>query len=716
VTTTPVTTTPYTTQAVTTTPVTTKPVTTQAYTTQAVTTTPVTTTPYTTQAVTTTPVTTTPVTTQVYTTECITTEAVTTQAVTTQPVTTQPVTTQPYTTQAYTTQAVTTTPVTTQPYTTQAYTTQAVTTKPIYPVTTGAPVPPPPPPPPPVIPPYQTDCDTNGQGHFFGSVPSLFNVFVFEDFYCLNSDTQGRLAAGGNITIEHYAVGCEIYPPPVPGSTCIEYGSLTCVDAIATGDWVDNLVAGGSLTATSSQLWIGNVVYGTTLNSDFTFNFQQDCYIQQEHPIDFAVWEVYEQQLSAKLCAMTTTGTDTVEEGWKLVLHGTGATVDVFSIQGSDLCGPNIRGFDIEGTGNSTVIINVHGDSLDCGGYTMGFSTPPYNAAKVLFNFCEATSITLSAVQWRGSILAPWADITPINGAISGQIIAKSFVSHNKTCLQQDWVQFEGCIPDACLNVNPRPYCTETQDKWDDSCPLSSIDTSITERTPVTGACCLDLAFDTCYGQAGVSVGCVDNGYFLALTSAEEIRAFLPQTDSTNIAPFTEDYLNPSTTSAGAAAGELVSLVLATGFDKCLADQVGLCSLFDEIYICGLTSGADSCDDFYGYTIGELVAEANQVIGGCPAAGAHSIQTIYSCLKTVNAAFLDCKTISAPAQPASYCPCDQKYCSVQPLSIQEMTTDNAGYSSNGPVNTEVGIEGVSQGNGLFASLVLLLVATLVALL
>lgn len=61
---------------------------------------------------------------------------------------------------------------------------------------------------------------------FFGPYASHFNTFVFEDFVGKNSDTEGRLFAGGNINIKSWAVGCRVYTT----SNCINFGSVTCGD------------------------------------------------------------------------------------------------------------------------------------------------------------------------------------------------------------------------------------------------------------------------------------------------------------------------------------------------------------------------------------------------------------------------------------------------------------------------------------------------------
>jgi choice-of-anchor A domain-containing protein len=141
-------------------------------------------------------------------------------------------------------------------------------------------------------------------------VPSLFNTFVFEDFICYHSDTEGRLAAGGNVEIENYAVGCRVRPPP-PGAGCIAFGSATCANASSNGEWLDNLVVDGDLYARNLELKLGNIAVGGTHNGDLSVNFQEDCTIHDGHPIRFDEWKIYLQTLSSQLCSMPATGMST---------------------------------------------------------------------------------------------------------------------------------------------------------------------------------------------------------------------------------------------------------------------------------------------------------------------------------------------------------------------------------------------------------------------
>jgi choice-of-anchor A domain-containing protein len=72
----------------------------------------------------------------------------------------------------------------------------------------------------------------------------------------------------------------------------------------------------------------------------------------------------------------------------------------------------------------AVVLINVAGTAASF--QNMGFSFSGIDAAHVLFNFQDATSLTLGGIGFLGSILAPKADVTFNNGNMTGTMIAKS--------------------------------------------------------------------------------------------------------------------------------------------------------------------------------------------------------------------------------------------------------------------------------------------------
>ncbi len=152
-------------------------------------------------------------------------------------------------------------------------------------------------------------------------------------------------------------------------------------------------------------------------------------------------------RLSEKIRDLPATGS----VNWQynaLTLTGTGAALEVFNVAGSQLCTPTGTGssttvFNLNGVdSDATVLINVDGSALACSGFWMNNN---YNERHVLFNFHQASSLTLSNLEFRGSILAVNADLgESVNGLMSGQVFAKSWKALNANCMQQRWSSFEG--------------------------------------------------------------------------------------------------------------------------------------------------------------------------------------------------------------------------------------------------------------------------------
>jgi len=303
------------------------------------------------------------------------------------------------------------------------------------------------------------------------------------------------VAAGGNVNISGYSVGCKVYPPPQAGG-CVPYGSVTCEQIANDGNWVSTVVSGQNIYATGGEIKLGNVATVGQYYADSTIKYGAGCTAFIGELIDFDYWKQYLIGLSAKVAGLTATGTASFQYG-TLTLTGTLAHhMEVFSVRGSDLCSANyinIVNFD----SYATIFINVMGDNLNCG--RCGFSQ--YNQQNVLFNFFEARTLTFQSVAWMGSVLAPYADIINPTGNMVGQVFANSWKSPGVTCMQQNWYPFQGCIT-SCYWHRSDALCTYSGDAWgQDTCSSSS-------SCPAFAA--LNNEFDYCL-PLGIVVGCGQN-------------------------------------------------------------------------------------------------------------------------------------------------------------------------------------------------------------
>lgn len=121
-----------------------------------------------------------------------------------------------------------------------------------------------------------------------------------------------------------------------------------------------------------------------------------------------------------------------------VTLTGTNAGINVFNIQGSHWNQLYALTFAGPGTG---AIINI----LGTGSYGSSFGTINYgnlSAVDVVFNFPNATGVTLNGPQIRGTLLAPNAHVNLQGGFVDGSVVAKSFHSEGTTIGGTGFSQF----------------------------------------------------------------------------------------------------------------------------------------------------------------------------------------------------------------------------------------------------------------------------------
>ncbi|MCW1926613.1 choice-of-anchor A family protein [Luteolibacter arcticus] len=119
-----------------------------------------------------------------------------------------------------------------------------------------------------------------------------------------------------------------------------------------------------------------------------------------------------------------------------------GHQVAVFNVSGDVLFGQN-NGFDrleLNLNGAQTILINVSGTDITIAkNFTNGFTN---NEKKILFNFYEATSLTVNR-NVRGGIFAPFANVNQVNTNLDGTVVAASL---NQTAEIHN-ERFDGYLP-----------------------------------------------------------------------------------------------------------------------------------------------------------------------------------------------------------------------------------------------------------------------------
>ena len=282
---------------------------------------------------------------------------------------------------------------------------------------------PPTPPSPPDVPPAVTNVVTLCELMDFGK---RFNAVVFGDLAVSGGDSEGAILVWGNATLpDGYTVG--LYSgagEPTPDA----------------GIRDDGLIVGGNLVI-GSQPVNGNVVYGDTYQgtnrawSGYALRHVDPVTIDRlgNVPADGSGRTAADllaavRELSEKVGAWEDTGAVTNAEDGSLVLVGTNAVRNVFSVTAEQWSGSQ-RDWIFDVPAGSKIIVNVAGDFVDMANGRMVLPVG-VSSVDVLVNYVDATGISLAHFAHSGSVLAPYASGTFTGGAIEGiAILGGSVVS-----------------------------------------------------------------------------------------------------------------------------------------------------------------------------------------------------------------------------------------------------------------------------------------------
>jgi choice-of-anchor A domain-containing protein len=227
-----------------------------------------------------------------------------------------------------------------------------------------------------------------------------YNLFLTGD-YNEGTDLEGRVAAGGNITMTNFSVGWKL----------------------PEADSAPKIVAGGNLTLSSGSVW-GNALYGGAYSGNMV-DYLQGGSATKGTPVDFAARGSQLRTLSSQLASLTATG-ETQAPPWNvLTLQGSNVEsgLEVFEVSAADLSRATqliIRGVST----TSVAVVNVRGPSVTLQGGR------EYAGNNVLFNYVDATSITANGYGIHGTVLAPDARVFFSNGSWDGGIYAKSLTGN----------------------------------------------------------------------------------------------------------------------------------------------------------------------------------------------------------------------------------------------------------------------------------------------
>src|SRR5262249_46642536 len=124
---------------------------------------------------------------------------------------------------------------------------------------------------------------------------------------------------------------------------------------------------------------------------------------------------------SAAWAALAANGTSTDTYG-TLGLTGTDPSLDVFRISADALASAN--GLNLSAPAGATVLVNVPGTTAQV--QSFGMTVSGTDLRHLLFNSPEAPALTVAAINFQGSVLAPRAAVTFNNGNLEGTLVAQS--------------------------------------------------------------------------------------------------------------------------------------------------------------------------------------------------------------------------------------------------------------------------------------------------
>jgi choice-of-anchor A domain-containing protein len=224
-----------------------------------------------------------------------------------------------------------------------------------------------------------------------------YNLFLLEDYSGGENKIQGKVAAGGNITMSDFTVGFDL-PADNVSNTMVAGGNLTLSAGTVYGDtWY-----GGS-SATGVQTQRGPLT--NDLPSDFKTR-------------GFAARFAELRALSSQLAALS--GQTRRPEWGVLNLKGEDPCLNVFEVTASDF--NDVMARNITAPPGSFTVVNIRGTASTPLRYGFNVSNP----RRVIYNFVDATSLDASDVGVLGTVLAPHARVTFNYGSWTGGLYAVS--------------------------------------------------------------------------------------------------------------------------------------------------------------------------------------------------------------------------------------------------------------------------------------------------
>lgn len=250
---------------------------------------------------------------------------------------------------------------------------------------------------------------------FMLSRVSDYNVVTLDDYTAANSDVEGRMLVGGDLSVENYSVGL------------LDQGGVSAV-------------VGGSASIHNGSLY-GDIVWGASASLT-NVGFPVGGVSTQGTPVNFSFVDADLTDLSDDIAALPSNGTTTVTSWGGIELNGSDPLRNVFRMSSNDLTGA--VSFTLNAPSTSTVIVDIVGTNVSMTNF--GFAYNGHPQSQVLFNVNDSSTVHMSGVGFEGTLLAPYSSVDFINGQMNGQLWIREFDGDigGQTEGQLNWLPFDG--------------------------------------------------------------------------------------------------------------------------------------------------------------------------------------------------------------------------------------------------------------------------------
>lgn len=256
-----------------------------------------------------------------------------------------------------------------------------------------------------------------------------YNAFIFGDTTMPGGGKiSGSLASGGNVYLRQMTIN-ETESNILPKAP---YAVVAGKDIdFQQGTIYGNILYGGT------KISIGTIDKGTVTKGVFI------------SPNDFIAARTYYKNLSNSLAVIKANGTTLPQYGGLYL--SSNSSKAVFDIKNSEF--DQINWTNLDNVKNAkTILFNFRDENIV---FNKGFALPAGITAKqVIFNFPIATTLDIRGPEVSGSIIAPLADLTFINGGqIHGNVIAEKLTASSLI----DYYSYNAELPKPEATATPTP-------------------------------------------------------------------------------------------------------------------------------------------------------------------------------------------------------------------------------------------------------------------